>query len=139
MDKNEFYLRSLELVTIRNQKRVNENRFASLQNEIDYIFIWMLFQFYSRMESSFPPRENYRIEFNGIKIGNSFGLRYNFIAEYTIKYVKFYNDFISVLKNVVDIFNQHPNFNVTSFHFPHRETDIERLSICLEFSIDSRF
>ena len=135
MEKNEFYLSSLELVKERQKNRLAESSSTATENEIDSLFVWMLLQFHWKMEGNHPATKSCRIEFNGAKFGNSFGLRYSYIADYYTKYVRFYDDFVAVLNYVVSIFEQHKNYHVISFNIPKNHKSIEDLCIILEFSV----
>ena len=135
MEKNEFYLSSLELVKERIENRLNEAENTAIENETESLFVWMLLQFHWKMEGNHQATKNCRIEFNGCNLGTLFGLRYSYIADYYIKYVRFYDDFVAVLNRVVRIFEQHKNYHVISFNIPKNHKSIEDLCIILEFSV----
>ena len=135
MEKNEFYLSSLELVKERQKNRLAESSSTATENEIDSLFVWMLLQFHWKMEGNHPGTQSWRIEFNGAKLGTSFGLRYSYIADYYNQNVSFYDDFVAVLNCVVSIFEQHKNYHVISFNIPKNHNSIEDLCIILEFSV----
>ena len=50
MEKNEFYLSSLELVKERIENRLNEAENTAIENETESLFVWMLLQFHWKME-----------------------------------------------------------------------------------------
>ncbi len=135
MEKNEFYLSSLELVKERIENRLNEAENTDIENETESLFDWMLSQLHWKMECFYPVVERCRIEFSSISYGHSLGLRYSYVSEYHTHYVNFYEDFITVLKNVTKIFDQHKNFKVLSFDIPKRNPIDDELCIVLEFSI----
>ena len=137
MKKNDFYSTSLELVKERIEHRLIETSNTPIENETDSIFDWMLSQLHWKMEGTHPVTKSCRIEFNGTTMGITPGLRYSYLTEYYPRYISLYEDFCSSLKEVIQIFNSHKNFSISSFSIPKRKDKIENLYITLEFSINS--
>ena len=137
MKKNDFYLTSLELVKERIENRLKETSHTPIENETDSVFDWMLSQLHWKMEGTHPVTKSCRIEFYGTTNGNKPGLRYGYLAEYYPNYINCYEDFCNSLKEVIEIFNSHKNFGISSFSIPDRKDKIENLYIILEFSINN--
>lgn len=137
MKKNDFYLTSLELVKERIENRLKETSHTPIENETDSVFDWMLSQLHWKMEGTHPVTKSCRITFNSTTMDNAPGLRYGYLAEYYPHYINCYEDFCNSLKEVIEIFNSHKNFGISSFGIPERKDKIENLYIILEFSINN--
>ena len=134
MEKNEFYLKSLELIEARNESRLHDSLNTPIENETETLFVWMLSQFHLRMEGTYPAAQSYQIEFKGSSWGHTPGIRYGYISRYSANYVQIQKDFIDVINNVANIFKNHKNFDVPFLNIPRRNVINDELSIVLQYT-----